>query len=470
MKYCLKTHQKMYICSIIDGKYMKKKIFTLAMASLLCCAGFSQNEGSVAPQNDRYNLTLEQCIEYAFGNSLERQNMKLTEKVSEYSYEQAKNNRKPQVSGSISESLSHSGRESDVNLGGNIGVNAGVTLYQGGAIKNNIEKSRLEAENAVVRTDQYDHNLIIKILQYFLNALSSEELLRYQKVILETSEEQLRQGEEKYKVGTILESDYLILQAQYTNDECNLLNSQINRDNALLNLKLALSMDPNAELTLVYPDTTDMDALAELPSVETAIQRTLDTYPDMILAKANIDIQRINEEITRAGRRPTVSASAGVSTGHRNFDDFGNQLVDRFSQNIGVSMSVPIYDRGKTKTSLKMNEIQTKMAEVDMQETELKLRQTVAVECANVDLAYRKFKTNEKRAKAYKSVYDAYNMKFKYGTITSVDLLQQQNNYINYLTDYVRSKYSFILERKILDVYMDYPIKYEAVRINNDKK
>jgi len=113
-----------------------------------------------------------------------------------------------------------------------------------------------------------------------------------------------------------------------------------------------------------------------------------------------------------------------------------------------------------------MNEAQTKMAEVDLQEAELKLRQTVAVECANVNLAYQQYKVNEKRAKAYKSVYDVYNMKFKYGTVTSVDLLQQQNNYINYLTDYVRSKYSFILERKILDVYMDYPIKYEAVRIN----
>lgn len=449
-----------------NDNYMRKGILTLTIASLFCHSGFAQNENEVASQNERYNLTLEQCIEYAFGNSLERQSLKLSEKVSEYSYEQAKNNRKPQVSGSISESLSHTGRESDVSLGGSVGINAGATLYQGRAIKNNIEKTRIEAENAVVRTDQYDHNLIIKILQYFLNALSSEELLRFQKVILETSEEQLRQGEEKYKVGTILESDYLILQAQYANDECNLLNSQINRDNALLNLKLALSMDPNAELTLVYPDTTDMDAMAELPNVETAIQRTLDTHPDMILAKSNIEIAKINEEITRAGRRPTISASAGLSSGHRNFDDIGNQFVDRFSQSLGVSMSIPIYDRGKTKTSLKMNEAQTKMAEVDLQEAELKLRQTVAVECANVDLAYRQYKTNEKRAKAYKSVYDVYNMKFKYGTVTSVDLLQQQNNYINYLTDYVRSKYSFILERKILDVYMDYPIKYEAVRIN----
>lgn len=445
---------------------MKKKILTLALSSVFCCAGFSQAADGVATKNDRYNLTLEQCIEYAFGNSLERQNMKLSEKVSEYSYEQAKNNRKPQVSGSISESLSHTGKESDVNLGGNVGINAGVTLYQGGSIKNNIEKSRIEATEAVTRTDQYDHNLIIKILQHFLTALSSEEMLRYQKVIMETSEEQLRQGEEKYKYGTILESDYLILQAQKSNDECNLLSSQINRDNALLNLKLALSMDPNAELTLVYPDTTDMEALAELPSVETAIQRTLDTYPDMILAKSNIEVAKLNEEITRAGRRPTISASAGMSTGHTNFGDFGNQLANRFSQSVGVSMSVPIYDKGKTKTSLKMNEVQTKMAEIDLQEAELQLRQTVAVECANVDLAYRQYKTDEKRAKAYKSVYDAYNVKFKYGTVTSVDLLQQQNNYINYLTSYVKSKYSFILERKILDVYMDYPIKYEAVRIN----
>ncbi|MBQ8020387.1 MAG: hypothetical protein IJ263_08305, partial [Paludibacteraceae bacterium] len=85
---------------------MRKEITTMAIASLFCCTSFAQAEGETASQNERYNLTLEQCIEYAFGNSLERQNLKLSEKVSEYSYEQAKNNRKPQVSGSISETLS----------------------------------------------------------------------------------------------------------------------------------------------------------------------------------------------------------------------------------------------------------------------------------------------------------------------------------------------------------------------------
>ena len=57
----------------------------MAIASLFCCTGFARTEGETASQNERYNLTLEQCIEYAFGNSLERQNLKLSEKVSEYS-------------------------------------------------------------------------------------------------------------------------------------------------------------------------------------------------------------------------------------------------------------------------------------------------------------------------------------------------------------------------------------------------
>jgi hypothetical protein len=32
--------------------------------------------------------------------------------------------------------------------------------------------------------------------------------------------------------------------------------------------------------------------------------------------------------------------------------------------------------------------------------------------------------------------------------------LQQQNNYINVLNDYIQSKYGFMLKRKVLDVYM----------------
>lgn len=420
-------------------------------------SAFSQIE-----QSKSYNFTLEQCIDYAFSNSLKRQSMKLSERSAELGLEQSKNARKPNVSGSVSESLSHNGHEESVNLGGSIGVNAGITIYQGGAINNNIEKSKLEAKKSQVSTVQYDHTLLLQILQYFMTAISSEEMMHSQQRILEMQKEQLRQGEEKYKVGTILESDYLILKAQYESDKCNVLNSQISHDNALLSLKQVLSLDPTEELVLVYPDTTDMEALALLPPIETVIERTIATNPDLQLAQYSIDIAEINKEIAKAGHRPTISASAGLHTSHRNFEDFGNQLGNSFGQSLGVSMSIPIYDRGNTKTSLKMRDVEQKMAEINKQNTELELRQTVTKECSNVNLAYAQYKAYKLKSDAYEKVFDVYSKKFEYGTITSVDLLQQQNNYVNALQDYFNSKYNFILSRKMLDVYMDYPIKYVA--------
>ena len=55
---------------------------------------------------------------------------------------------------------------------------------------------------------------------------------------------------------------------------------------------------------------------------------------------------------------------------------------------------------------------------------------------------------------AYSKSFDAYNVKYQYGSITTVELLQQQNNYLNALNSYIQNKYSLVMKRKVLDVYM----------------
>ena len=35
-----------------------------------------------------------------------------------------------------------------------------------------------------------------------------------------------------------------------------------------------------------------------------------------------------------------------------------------------------------------------------------------------------------------------------------MELLQQQNNYLNTLNAYIQNKYSLLMQRKILDIYM----------------
>ena len=100
------------------------------------------------------------------------------------------------------------------------------------------------------------------------------------------------------------------------------------------------------------------------------------------------------------------------------------------------------------------SQISLEQAQLDYEQTQLTIRQTVVQAYRNVISAYNAYKVSEVRENAYSKSFEAYNMQYRYGTITTVELLQQQNNYLNVLNTYIQNKYSLLMKRKILDVYM----------------
>lgn len=399
-----------------------------------------------------HQFTLEDCLKYAFSNSYERQNMVLSKESKDVTLEQSKLERLPNLSASASESFSNNNDGSAWS--GNIGLNTGVVIYQGGTISNTIEQNKLNVEKAELQVSQYDNELIIQILQAFLTVLGNEELLKYQEVVLQTSLEQLNQGKEKFKVGSILESDYYMLESQYASDNNNILDTRISRDNSLLQLKGLLSMDPTETLQIIYPDTTIIERISIFPTQDEAVAKALDYLPDLKIDQYNIDIAKKNIDLTRASYYPSVNLSGGISTGHNNFDAFGTQFNDRLIENVGISLSIPIFNRNKTKSQVTQSKIALQQAELDQKQSLLNIRQTIIQEYQDVVSAYNNYKASKIKQMAYYKTFEAYNSQFQFGSITAVDLLQQQNNYINALNEYIQDKYGFILKRKILDVYM----------------
>lgn len=442
---------------------MRKYPLLLACMALMPAAMQAQESGNPASTTnaESYHLTLDECLQYAFGNSYQRQSLQLSGKNAAESTTQAKNNRKPNVNLSAGESASHIGSSSDIHVSGNAGINAGITIYQGGSITNNIKRSQIEEEDAKLRVEKYDNSLSIEILNAYLTVLRSEETIKYKAAVVETSKEQAEQGKKKYDAGTLLESDYLVLDAQYTANRTDTLDSRISRQTSLLSLKRLMSMDPYADLSLIGPDTSAIDALALLPSQDECVNKALETMPELKLSKSAIEITEIQTDITKAGRRPTVSASAGIGTSHRDFDNVGRQLGDNFNQQVGISLSMPLYDRGQTKSKLAQNKYAKQMAELDEAQAELEIKQTVINQYQNVKLAYERYKMAKQRCNAYREVLNVYNAKFNVGAVVITDLLTQQANYINSINEFVQAKYSFILNRKILDVYTG-----DGVRMN----
>ena len=427
-----------------------KTFFMLALA-MLTTTVFAQEP--TATEGKKYQFSLEDCLRFAFSNSYDRKSMELNTASQEVTYEQSKQSRLPSVNASASETFTNTNSGNGFN--GNAGINASMPIYQGGNINKTIERNRLNVERSEMQLQQYDNQLSVQILQAFLTALSNEELLDYQQVMLNSSRAQMLQGQERYKVGSILESDMLLLEAQYISDSSNVIDTQISYDNSILSLKLLLSMDPLDELTIVKPDTESLDDMAaSLPTEEEALEMALEAYPNLKLSEYDILLAENNIKLAKSNYFPSLNANAGINTSHRDFDNMGQQFNDNFSQSVGISLNIPIYSRGQNKANVKKSKIALEQAQLDYEQTQLEVRQTVSLAYRNVVSAYNSFKASELKEEAYNKSYNAYEVQFQYGKITAVELLQQQNNYLNVLNTFIRNKYSLVLQRKILDVYM----------------
>ena len=413
-----------------------------------------------AQENASYLFTLEDCICFAFSNSLERRSMELTGESLETTYQQSKQQRLPNLSASVGQNFSNNAN--GWSTSGNVGVGSSVTIYQGGNINNTIEQNRLNMERNEVQLERYDLQLVTQILQSFLTVLGNQELLNYQLEVLNTSREQMKQGRQRYQVGTILESDMLLLEAQYYSDSNNVVDTRINIGNNLLDLKVLLSMNPTDDLSVVSPNTDDLDDLmASLPAEEEAVSLAMETLPELRLGEYDIRLAEKSVDMARGSYFPSISANANVGMGVLSFDGNGNKnWYNTPTESAGISMSIPIYSRGQTKSNVKKSRIALQQAQLDYEQSELTARQTVVQAYRNVVSAFNAYKVSQVREEAYGKSFHAYNMQYQYGSITTVELLQQQNAYLNVLNNYIQNKYSLVMKRKILDLYMGKKIEF----------
>ena len=417
---------------------------------MLMLVGFS----AIGQESKSYQFSLEDCLRFAFANSYERKSMELSGKSLEATYEQSKQQRLPNLSASVGQNISNNAN--GWSTSGNLSVGSSVVLYQGGNINNTLEQSRLNLERNEIQLERYDNQLTTQLLQSFLNILGNQELLKYQTEVLKTSGEQLKQGQARYKAGSILESDLLLLEAQYYSDSNNVVDTRIKIDNNLMDLKVLLSMDPTDELSIVSPDTDHLDELKlTMPSEEEAVQLALDYMPDLRISDYDIRIAEKSVDMAKGNYLPSVSANASVGMGMLMFD--GNEMSKWFNtptESAGISVSIPIYSRGTTKANVKKSQIALEQAQLDHEQSALTVRQTVVQAYRNVVSAFNAYEVSKVRENAYSKSFNAYKMQYQYGNITTVELLQQQNNYLNTLNAYIQNKYSLLMQRKILDIYM----------------
>lgn len=435
---------------------IKQLIFNILLGITI---NVNAQEGNLKP----VSLSLEESVNYALRNNTNQKVLGIEKLSSVEKYNQSKRDLLPGLSLSVSQALNNSQADpgGGTSASGNLGINSQMTLYNGSQNWNSIRASRLEAVQQDSKIAQAQNDLTIKVIESFLNVLMNDELLKYQQEVEKTSSEQVNQGAAQYKAGQILESDYLLLESQFATDKYNVINTEINRNNSLLQLKNYLSLDPSVELTIVPPDTAVSNTDLELPSFDKVIEETLGWLPDIQISLQNIELAALQTKICKGAYLPAISLGASAGTGYNGgTPSLNTQLGNGMNEQVSLTLSVPIWNKGKTKSNIKLNKYYEAQTLLQAQQTEYDVRQQLEQEYQNVISAHNRFLASTAKHFAQGEVFRTYGVQFVAGSITAVELLQQQTNYLSALNDYIQNKYSYILNRKVIDVYMGMKIKW----------
>ncbi len=404
---------------------------------------------------------LNNCINYALENNIQVKQKKLSVTSNELDLSKDKSAWLPSLNASISENLSKSKDKTNADSwaassGTSFSLTASMPIYQGGTIKNNIRKSQLSVEQANVEVEITQKSIILSIVQAYLDVLYTKESVDYYGEVVLASQKQVERSKDLFNAGSIVRKDLAQMEAQLASDNYSLTVAINNLTSRTSDLKQLLEIPVADTFTVSFPEVQVIDSLASFPSKLEAINAAMSIMPEIRSSQVNNQIAEVNYRITKSGYLPSLSLNAGYSTDYSSSlsGGFSNQLSNNQLQKVGLTLNVPIFNRFSTKTSVQQSKIGMEQARLSALETEKNLQQQVETIYQDAVAGIYRYKSAKTQMELADESYRLSEQQFNLGMINAVELLKVKTNLLNSKMELIQSKYSEILNLKILDYYI----------------
>lgn len=367
----------------------------------------------------------------------------------------------PTVGFSTSQTFSNSpfangARQSDRNVyGSQYNVNASWTVWEGNVRKYRLQSSRLLRSQQELAGENVVHTLKLGILQAYLNILYAREAVTVAEQTLEVSTSQAERGKRLMESGRTSKVDYAQIETQRAQDAYSLVQARNNLESAKMALKQILQLGLDYDLTVADVSFDDSEVLCVLPAMRDTYGSAMAWLPEIRSNELNKDIYANDVKIARAGRLPQIALSGGIGTGYTSGlgTGWGTSMKQNFGENIGLTVSIPIFDGNSTKRAVakaRLSELQYDLTRKDLLDN---LSQTVENLYIDANNAHAKYEAGLTQLNSAQLTADLANRQFELGKVNTLDLLTAHNNLLNARLEVLMNKYMAILANKTILYY-----------------
>lgn len=457
---------------------------------LTTTAAFSQNV-----------WTLEDCIKHALNNNIQIKQQQLNTVLAKYQYDQGIAALFPSINGSASH-IYNNGQTIDMFTNefatqqvqsNNFNLNASVVVFSGLTLLNNLKQKQLDFLAGQYDLEKMKNDIALTIATAYLQVLYNIELLEIAANQLEITGQQAARTRLLYDAGSIAKGNLLTIEAQLAQDELTKVNAQNQLDLAYLTLMQLLDLPSDNTFHIEQPDLALPDASSLFNTADDVFNKAVTIQPDVKGAEIRVKSAKKGLNASWGMVSPTITLSGSYGTGYSGASKdilditqsgfsvigvtasgesvfaptydytyqkvkFWDQLDRNLNNSVGLYMSIPIFNKLQTYTSIRSSRLSLMNAELNLQNTKNQLYKTLQQAWADAKAALNRYSASVKSVDALKESFNYTQQKFDVGLLNSIDYKDAKNNLIKAQSDMLQAKYEYVFRIKVLDFYQGKPL------------
>ncbi len=450
---------------------------------------------------------LRECVEYALENNISVRQADVQARIVALTYEQSKLSQYPSIflqnsSGyQFGRSIDPSTNEftNERILFANHALNVNLDLFNWFSKKNTIAANRLQAEAYTEGVEKAKNDIALNVANAFLQIVLNAEQIKISDVQVKQSLEQVDIIRKQVTAGALPELNLAEMETQLATDSANLITANSNYILSVLQLKALLNIDADAAFDVAIPpvELIPVEPLAELdPAMVYQLATT--NMPQQKINDLNLQAAIKNVAAAKGGMYPALSLFGGLDSRYSNAQKLfpGNfinsvipigfvdvngtnyivntqtevpttftkntyfrQLNNNFSQGIGLSLNIPIFNGGAARTNWKKAKLNVISVELQKELDSKTLKQDIYQAHANAVAALQKFNAQSKSVETAQKAYDFAKKRFDVGLLNTIDLITNQNNLFRAKINMVSAQADYVFKMKLLEFYKGQGLK-----------
>ena len=421
-----------------------------------------------------HSWTLRECCDYAVSHSISIKQQENQRRQQELQLDNARNQRLPDLSGSVGQNFSFGRGLTADNTYSNTNTSStsfslgtSVPLFTGFQIPNQIKMSQLNLEATTADLEKAKNDIRMQVAQAYVQILYNMEIADVARRQVSIDSMQVVRIEALVNNGKASGSQLSQQKATLANSQLTVTQAENNLKLSLLTLSQLLELPTADGFAIERPrvDETNGAYKAQIPSADAVYAEALGLKPEIMAQQLRLKATDHNIKIARAGYMPTLSLSGGLgsnyyTTSKFTSDPFGTQLKNNFSQYIGLNLNVPIFNRFQTRNSIRNAKIEQQNQQLQLDNTKKTLYKEIQQVCQNTIAAQAKYESSTVATQSSKDAFELMQAKYENGKANMTEFNESKNSYLRAESDLVQARYELLYQQALIQFYRGHELAF----------